>query len=134
MNKTTLLATACMLLFAAPLVTADEQYAGTFLGPGTLGLGHQDALSDCAPDDTPLGQGFLFALSGDAPGNAFVLTMDPTIDVDVWFYDDDCHELGGAVGAQGFVGETETGTIPAGATVAFVENYLGAGAFDMIVS
>lgn len=73
-------------------------------------------------------------------GTPIVVSMDPALDIDVYFYalaDEDgdgefeCNDMGGDAVAGGFLGEAGKGEVPANAAFVLVDGWAGHGAFTI---
>lgn len=104
--------------------------------PGTgLGVGAAELGAACDTDSDLNGvDGQWHNITGFAE-HEFELTMDDTLDVDVFFYDADCSWINAdSTGAEGFVGQTEDGTVPANAAFAVVNGWAGTGSYTLTIN
>lgn len=130
------LALLAVLALAAPgPALAESTYEGSILlgHPGTMAgvSASGDTLASCEPEHPASGVDAVWFELPDEPIASFELAMDDTLDADVYFYDDTCRWIVHLVGAQGFLGATERGNVPADAAYAVVEGPAGAGAFEL---
>ncbi len=124
---------ALAVLIALPTAAAASQtFEGTITvgHPATgVGVGVTELAAACDPGSDLNGvDGHWYEVSTYASGT-FVLTMAETLDADVWFYDANCTLIDHGEGAQGILGVTEIGTVPADADHAIVNGYMGTGSF-----
>jgi len=136
--RASLLATAVLALAAAPAAAGSST---TFEGrisighPTTfLGLGVTELFAPCDEASELNGvDGVWFEVAGLA-GADFLLTMEQTLDADVYFYDDSCSFLEADGGADNFFDLPESGTVPPGAEYAIVTAFTGFGAFTLTLT
>src|SRR5438552_11414162 len=126
-----LVAAGILVFGAAPQAMAANTYSGSVVvgHPVTAAAGGvSEIAAACSPGGAVDGiDGQWFALAATDPGQAATLTMDPTLDADVWFYDAACNFINDDSMAQAFVGETESSRVPAAAAYAVVDGFAGTG-------
>lgn len=125
-----------LLLIAAPAVSA-QTYSGSILvGHAVTGLagGATEIFEACTPDGELAGVDGVWFDIGTGDNRTFALTMDSTLDADVYFYDAGCSYISDYSGAQNFLGEAEAGIVPEGARFAIVDGFAGTGAFELTIS
>jgi subtilisin family serine protease len=110
-------------------------FAGSILvgNPASADAGVVQTAAACNPASPLNGlDGVWYNIAG--AGSSFSLTMDATLDVDVYFHTASCARVGGSIGAQGFLGATEAGTVPSGAAFAIVNGFAGTGTFVLTLT
>lgn len=130
-----LLAAIALTLAATPLAAADT-YSGSILvgHPVTAVIGGvTENAEPCTPGGATAGIDGVWFDIGDVGGMAFSLTMDDTLDADVWFYTASCAFIDSNVGALAGFGTLESGAVPAGAKFAVVDGFAGTGGFQLTV-
>lgn len=125
------------LLAAAAPAHAEMILVGN---PATaVGAGVTEFVGGCDPASPVQGiDGYWYDIAGKA-GAPATLTMDPTLDVDAYFYDSACTYLdattsdGSPIMGAGFIGETEHATVPDGARYIVVNGFAGTGNFTLAI-
>ncbi|PSG98256.1 hypothetical protein BRD56_01290 [Thermoplasmatales archaeon SW_10_69_26] len=142
MRNTIILLAAASLLTMAPAAVAGhgetfEEDGEILLGqPGTnAGVGVTELGAACDTESELNGvDGQWYAIDG-FDDHDFELTMDDTLDVDMYFYTTECEFIDdGFDGAEAFLGGTEDGTVPSEAAFAVVDGFAGTGDFTLSIS
>jgi hypothetical protein len=138
MRNTIILLAAASLLTMAPAAVAG--HGETFDEDGEILVGQPGAgvTERGAACDTESGlngvDGQWYAIDGFGDHD-FELTMDDTLDVDLYFYTAGCDFVNAdADGAEAFLGGTEDGTVPSEAAFAVVDGFAGTGGFTLSIS
>lgn len=122
------------LLVLPTAVAASTTFSGTITAghPATgVGVGVTELGAACDTEADLNGvDGHWFDVAA-YDGWTFVLTMDATLDADVWFYDASCTPIDDGSGAKGIIGVQETGKVPSNAAYAIVNGYAGTGSFTL---
>lgn len=130
------------LALAVPVAGNAGHTEEPLVATGTILVGHPatgvvggvtENLAPCTTDDPLNGVDGVWVDLGDFQGHDAVLTVDATLDGDLYFYDSGCGFLPEGTMAAGFLGATEAGVVPVDAQYAIVDGFLGTGAFTLTV-
>lgn len=132
-NKLILCGVVAFVLAFAGTASADDYNGDILLGspPAGLGTGTTELAAPCDDQSDLNGTDGVWFDIGDDDGTSFTLTMDATLDADVYFYDAECDYISDTVGGQAGLGADESGAVPSDATYAIVVGYLGTGSFTL---
>lgn len=121
-----------------PLVATGASH-GTFEGAILLGnpttavtRGVSEAAADCQPGSPANGVDGVWHRVDEFAGGTFTLTMESTLDADLYFYTLDCTSINDKRdGAEALMGFAETGDVPPDAGYAIVNGFVGSGSYTL---
>ena len=116
----------------APVIVVEGSILVGHLGTVFLG-GVTESLASCDPSSPLNGLDGVWVDIRGYVGHPFLLTTDPTLDGDLWFYTDACLWIHLATGAHFGLGEPEHGRVPDRSAYLIVDGGLGTGAFRLTV-